>query len=109
MIDATGFDPWWFRKLLVGELAQALDNDRLRSFLAEHVDGHLSVPIHASRKELVEGGVPDECARKMVQSVSEKSELRMIVPMAAGEAQGPGFPNLTCLGLLANRVLEPFI
>jgi mycobactin lysine-N-oxygenase len=29
------------------------------------------------------------------------------LPVLAGLAQGPGFPNLSCLGLLADRVLRP--
>jgi mycobactin lysine-N-oxygenase len=29
------------------------------------------------------------------------------LPVLAGPAQGPGFPNLSCLGLLADRVLRP--
>lgn len=29
------------------------------------------------------------------------------LPVLAGLAQGPGFPNLSCLGLLADRVLGP--
>jgi mycobactin lysine-N-oxygenase len=32
---------------------------------------------------------------------------RLHVPGLAGVAQGPGFANLGCLGLLANRVLQP--
>lgn len=31
------------------------------------------------------------------------------LPMLAGLAQGPGFPNLSCLGLLADRVLRPYL
>ena len=31
------------------------------------------------------------------------------LPMLAGLAQGPGFPNLSCLGLLADRVLRPYV
>ena len=31
------------------------------------------------------------------------------MPMLAGLAQGPGFPNLSCLGLLADRVLSRYI
>jgi mycobactin lysine-N-oxygenase len=27
----------------------------------------------------------------------------------AGLAQGPGFPNLSCLGLLADRVLRRYV
>jgi mycobactin lysine-N-oxygenase len=33
---------------------------------------------------------------------------RLHIPGLAGLSQGPGFANLGCLGLLANRVLQPF-
>jgi mycobactin lysine-N-oxygenase len=31
------------------------------------------------------------------------------LPMLAGLAQGPGFPNLSCLGLLSDRVLSRYV
>jgi mycobactin lysine-N-oxygenase len=31
------------------------------------------------------------------------------LPSLAGLAQGPGFPNLSCLGLLSDRVLRPYV
>jgi mycobactin lysine-N-oxygenase len=31
------------------------------------------------------------------------------LPMLAGLAQGPGFPNLSCLGLLSDRVLRRYV
>jgi mycobactin lysine-N-oxygenase len=34
---------------------------------------------------------------------------RLHIPGAAGLAQGPGFANLGCLGLLSDRVLEPLL
>ncbi len=34
---------------------------------------------------------------------------RLFIPGLAGLSQGPGFANLGCLGLLANRVLEPLV
>jgi mycobactin lysine-N-oxygenase len=34
---------------------------------------------------------------------------RLHLPMLAGVAQGPGFPNLSCLGLLSDRVLSTYI
>ncbi|TCK24579.1 SidA/IucD/PvdA family monooxygenase [Pseudonocardia endophytica] len=34
---------------------------------------------------------------------------RLVLPMLAGYAQGPGFPNLTCLGRLSDRVLRPLV
>ena len=33
---------------------------------------------------------------------------KLHLPMLAGLAQGPGFPNLSCLGLLADRVLASY-
>ena len=29
--------------------------------------------------------------------------------MIAGLAQGPGFPNLSCLGLLSDRILRRYV
>jgi len=34
---------------------------------------------------------------------------RLHLPVLAGVAQGPGFPNLSCLGLLADRVLGAYV
>jgi mycobactin lysine-N-oxygenase len=34
---------------------------------------------------------------------------RLQVPGLAGLSQGPGFANLGALGLLSNRVLQPFV
>ena len=31
------------------------------------------------------------------------------LPVMAGLAQGPGFPNLSCLGLLSDRVLRRYV
>lgn len=41
----------------------------------------------------------------------ELSDVRPLlhVPGLAGVSQGPGFANLGCLGLLANRVLQPIV
>jgi mycobactin lysine-N-oxygenase len=33
---------------------------------------------------------------------------KLHLPMLAGIAQGPGFPNLSCLGLLADRILASY-
>ncbi len=34
---------------------------------------------------------------------------RLYIPGLGALSQGPGFANLGCLGLLANRVLEPLV
>ena len=31
------------------------------------------------------------------------------LPVMAGLAQGPGFPNLSCLGLLSDRILRRYL
>jgi mycobactin lysine-N-oxygenase len=31
------------------------------------------------------------------------------LPVMAGLAQGPGFPNLSCLGLLSDRILHRYV
>jgi mycobactin lysine-N-oxygenase len=31
------------------------------------------------------------------------------LPVMAGLAQGPGFPNLSCLGLLSDRILRRYV
>jgi mycobactin lysine-N-oxygenase len=31
------------------------------------------------------------------------------LPLMAGLAQGPGFPNLSCLGLLSDRILRRYV
>jgi mycobactin lysine-N-oxygenase len=32
---------------------------------------------------------------------------KLFLPNLAGLNQGPGFPNLSCLGLMSDRVLKP--
>jgi mycobactin lysine-N-oxygenase len=34
---------------------------------------------------------------------------RLHLPVLAGLAQGPGFPNLSCLGLLSDRILRSYV
>jgi mycobactin lysine-N-oxygenase len=34
---------------------------------------------------------------------------RLHLPMLAGMAQGPGFPNLSCLGLVSDRILSSYV
>jgi len=59
-----------------------------------------------------------ESAREVCRIISETitNDLsvegfapKLHVPMLASFCQGPGFPNLTCLGLLSDRVLPPYL
>jgi mycobactin lysine-N-oxygenase len=82
VIVAIGFDGRWFEALL-GEDASA----RYRAALG---GGDLQRLISA---DLSVAGL----------------EPPLHLPVMAGLAQGPGFPNLSCLGLLSDRVLRRYL
>jgi mycobactin lysine-N-oxygenase len=51
--------------------------------------------------------------RVVDRSIAEDLSLngftpKLHLPMLAAIAQGPGFPNLSCLGLLADRILAAY-
>jgi mycobactin lysine-N-oxygenase len=47
---------------------------------------------------------------KILEDMSvEGLSPKLYLPMMAGLQQGPGFANLSCLGLLASRILDPLI
>jgi mycobactin lysine-N-oxygenase len=61
---------------------------------------------------------PDKSLFNNVQLITEAIEQdlslaqvspRLHLPGLSAMAQGPGFPNLSCLGLLADRILTPYI
>jgi len=83
-IVATGFDPWWFVKILE--------------------DPKLKASLSRSRDELREG-----IGRDLTFRPDQMPIPKLHVPMLAGLAQGPGFPNLSCLGHLADRVLDAYV
>ena len=82
VVVAIGFHARWFEGLLGGQ-ARA----RLRSALA---GGDLERRIELDLS---------------VAGLSPPLHL----PLAAGLAQGPGFPNLSCLGLLSDRILRRYV
>lgn len=81
LVFALGFDTCWFKKHL-GEKLQPLFND----------------PKSAESKIGPDLSVIDS---------SLKSKLYL--PMLAGLEQGPGYPNLSCLGSLSDRILNSYI
>jgi mycobactin lysine-N-oxygenase len=84
VVVAIGFDPLWF----LGHLS-----DKARD--------RLQAAVGALALEPVEAAVGYDLALVGLTP-------RLHVPMLSGVAQGPGFPNLSCLGLLAERVLAPY-
>src|SRR5262249_51430684 len=79
VVVAVGFDGRWFEALL-GKNAAARYRDALGGGGPERVIG---ADLAAARPAPL--------------------------PVLAGLAQGPGFPNLSCLGLLADRILRRYV
>jgi mycobactin lysine-N-oxygenase len=82
VVVAIGFDGRWFEAIL-GEDARARYRDAL-------------------------GGGDLERAIDVDLSVSGLAPP-LHLPVMAGLAQGPGFPNLSCLGLLSDRILRRYV
>jgi mycobactin lysine-N-oxygenase len=90
VVVAVGFDPLWFTSLL---------GERAREALAGAVGGAPAGRLPS--RTALERAVGHDLA---VTGLAPKLHL----PVLAGVAQGPGFPNLSCLGLLADRVLGAY-
>lgn len=84
-IVAIGFNPLWFTSLL-DENAYARLSERTQSL--DRVSIERAIGEDLSIRDF---------------------EPRLHVPMLAGVAQGPGFPNLSCLGLLSDRILSSYV
>jgi mycobactin lysine-N-oxygenase len=82
VVVAIGFDGRWFEALL-GEDAGGRYRDALGGGGLDH-----SIGVDLS----VSGMTPP-----------------LHLPVMAGLAQGPGFPNLSCLGLLSDRILRRYV
>jgi mycobactin lysine-N-oxygenase len=80
VIFAMGFDPFAFQKYFNGRI-QNIFKDRRQHIEIERAIGHDLSVCH-----------PEISAK-------------LFLPMLAGLAQGPGFPNLSCLGELSDRIL----
>jgi mycobactin lysine-N-oxygenase len=82
VVVAIGFDGHWFKELLGDEARRRLEGALAGAALETRIDIDLSIA----------GLSPP-----------------LHVPALAGLAQGPGFPNLSCLGLLSDRVLRHYV
>ena len=82
VVVAVGFDARWFERLLGPEAGRRLASALAGADLESRIDLDLSVA-----------------------GLSPPLHL----PVLAGLAQGPGFPNLSCLGLLSDRILRRYV
>jgi mycobactin lysine-N-oxygenase len=86
LIFAMGFDPLSFTKMIADE----------------DVAKTLRKPSDKSRRIY-------EIERTIEYDLSVNQNIissKLYLPMLSGLAQGPGFPNLSCLGLLSDRILH---
>jgi mycobactin lysine-N-oxygenase len=82
VVVAIGFDARWFEGLLGDWARRELESALAGDLLERRIGVDLSI----------EGLNPP-----------------LHVPVIAGLAQGPGFPNLSCLGLLSDRILHRYV
>jgi mycobactin lysine-N-oxygenase len=82
VVVAIGFDGRWFETLLGAEASGRYQDALGGAELERVIDVDLSVAGLAPPLHL---------------------------PVMAGLAQGPGFPNLSCLGLLSDRILRRYV
>jgi mycobactin lysine-N-oxygenase len=81
VIVAIGFNGRWFEQLLGGAARRRLTRALAGQELERRIDADLAVA---------------------------NLDPPLHLPVLAGLAQGPGFPNLSCLGLLSDRVLRRY-
>jgi mycobactin lysine-N-oxygenase len=82
VVEAIGFRARWFEDLLGDQARRRFDSALAGAELERRIEFHLSVA-----------------------GLSPPLHL----PVVAGLAQGPGFPNLSCLGLLSDRILRRYV
>nr|WP_234039754.1 SidA/IucD/PvdA family monooxygenase [Corynebacterium pygosceleis] len=90
VIDARGADPAWFIGLL---------GDRARTQLATAAGVD---PGEGAKPVGLVAGIEGSIRRDLTV---DGMESKLVLPTLAGFNQGPGFGNLSCLGLLADRIL----
>lgn len=84
LVVARGFDALWFRHLLEA-----------------HTHRGISAVTNAFDARTIERAITEDLSLANFTP-------RLHLPMLAAIAQGPGFPNLSCLGLLADRILASY-
>jgi mycobactin lysine-N-oxygenase len=95
VVDAAGFDPWWFRELVSAPLRAELPK-RLRPERSE-----------AERDAAKERAAELERTMAADLSLALPDWPKLHVPMLS-QAVGPGYMSLMALGGMADRILDPY-
>lgn len=83
VVIAMGFDAWWFSALLQDNLRDLFTQDADQRNIEDSINFDLSV-------------------------ASRYCKAPLHLPMLAAMSQGPGMPNLSCLGYVADRILSRY-
>lgn len=88
LVFATGFDPWgWFEEILSPSLKETWKS---------------SMGLKSLDEESLELQITESLALRGVTPL-------LHLPMLAAVAQGPGFPNLSCLGRVSDQILSHYV
>jgi len=123
VIVATGFNPLWFIELFESGVQNNFF-EHLFHEMSEERKKHLAKVLGTttSDRNVVASWITNR-NKKNVSKITERvvsdlidSDLslrgfvpRLHLPMLAGLAQGPGFPNLNCLGLISDRIFAHYM
>jgi mycobactin lysine-N-oxygenase len=119
IVVATGFDAMWFLDLF---------DDSARLSLIRHLLTQLTTEQSKVLETILSESITPEAwnsqlHRPQARRFLERSIERLIdtdlslrnfrpklhLPMMSGLSQGPGFPNLNCLGLMSDRILKSYL
>jgi hypothetical protein len=95
--------PWGFRHMLDATAEEFLDRNDIKFPEVERIPQETYRDYRERERE---------ARRAFLEKVSYDLSVgpgpRLHVPQLAGVAQGPGFPNLSCLVRMASRVLSSY-
>lgn len=71
--------------------------------------GLLGPGSKAALRRALGGPVVQQAVERSIGPALQVDGLTLHLPCLSGVAQGPGFPGLSCLGLLSDRILTPYV
>ncbi len=95
LINAVGFDAWTRLGLIDHPSVKPLAVTR--------------IPANATALDTLRSGIEWKIQPDLSLPTSEGFPPGIHVPSLAGLAQGPGIGNLGCLGLMARKILQPYL
>lgn len=90
LVVSVGFDNYWFRELFPDEVSKELSYRQSTDLIEENLLEDTSIDF----------------AKPPFNKVGDTPRLHL--PMSAALAQGPGLPNLSCLGTLSDLILRRY-